>query len=100
MDKKVDERLGYLAPNTRLARRCPPCFYKLQDDPNLEFSALVSMDGNNSLKRIGATVRQRDDLFDSWTIDSDRWITAEEVDRFKNEVAQVFTHITTTWQNS
>ena len=100
MDKKVDERLGYLAPNTRLARRCPPCFYKLQDDPNLEFSALVSMDGNNSLKRIGATVRQRDDLFDSRTIDSDRWITAEEVDRFKNEVAQVFTHITTTWQNS
>ncbi len=47
------------------------------------------MDGNNSLKQIGATVREREDLFDSRTIDSDRWITAEEVDHFKNEVAEV-----------
>ena len=58
------------------------------------------MDGNNSLKRIGATVRQHDDLFDSQTIDSDWWIMAEEVDRFKNEVAQVFTHITIMSWNS
>ncbi|KAF8344863.1 hypothetical protein F5887DRAFT_1061987 [Amanita rubescens] len=88
VDKKLDEKVGYLTPTTRLARRCPLCFYKLQDEPNLDFSVLVTMDGNNSLKRIGPTVRKREELFDSRTIDSDRWLTAEEVDHFKNEVAQ------------
>lgn len=95
MDTKLDEKLEYLTPTTRLARRCPLCFYKLQDEPDLGFSALVSIDGNNSLKRIGAKVRHREDLFDSRAINSDRWIMAEEVDRFKNEVAQVFAHTTT-----
>jgi len=95
VDKKLDEKVGYLTPTTRLARRCPLCFYKLQDEPNLDFSVLVTMDGNNSLKRIGPTVRKREELFDSRTIDSDRWLTAEEVDHFKNEVAQVRTHAIT-----
>ncbi|KAF8345218.1 hypothetical protein F5887DRAFT_885107 [Amanita rubescens] len=88
VDRKLNEKLEYLTPAIRLARRCPLCFYKVQDEPNLDFSVLVSMDGNNSLKRIGATVREREDLFDSRTIDSDRWITAKEVDQFKNEVAE------------
>jgi len=72
VDKKLDEKLEYLTPTTHLARRCRPlCFYKLQDEPDLEFLALVSIDGNNSLKHIGATVRHCEDLFDSRAIDSD-----------------------------
>lgn len=47
------------------------------------------MDGNNSLKRVGATLRARQELFDSRSIDSDRWISAEEVNRFKDEVTEV-----------
>ena len=47
------------------------------------------MDGNNSLKRVGATLRARQELFDSRSIDSDRWISAEEVNRFKDEVTKV-----------
>jgi hypothetical protein len=61
----------------------------VQGEQDLDFSVMVSMDGNNSLKRIGASVRPHDELFDSRTIDSDHWLTAEEVDRFKDEVAEV-----------
>ena len=50
---------------------------------------MVSMDGNSSLKWINASVQPHDELFDSRTIDSDHWIPAKEVDRFKDEVAEV-----------
>lgn len=50
---------------------------------------MISMDGNSSLKQINASVWPHDELFDSRTIDSDHWLTAEEVDRFKDEVAEV-----------
>ena len=50
---------------------------------------MVSMDGNNSLKRIGSSIRTHDDLFDSHSIHSNCWITPEEVNCFKDEVAQV-----------
>ncbi|KAG2121960.1 hypothetical protein DEU56DRAFT_873688 [Suillus clintonianus] len=38
-------------PNWRLLNSRPTCFYKLDDEPKLEFKWLVSVDGNNSLKR-------------------------------------------------
>ena len=52
----------------------------------MEFSSFVSIDGNNSLKRLGTSIRSVDDRLDSWTILSDRWLTSEEVDHFKDEV--------------
>ncbi|KAG2364353.1 hypothetical protein BDR07DRAFT_1279903, partial [Suillus spraguei] len=36
--------------NWHLLNSCPACFYKLHDEPKLEFDWLVSIDGNNSLK--------------------------------------------------
>ena len=89
VDKKLNNRLGYDTPNARLIQQCPPCFFKLEGEQDLDFSVMVSMDGNNSLKRIGASIRGNQELSDSRTIDSDRWITADEVDRFKDEVAEV-----------
>lgn len=89
VDKKIRTKLGYDTPHTRLIQQCPPCFFKLQGEPDLEFSVLVTMDGNNSLKRVGATPREHEELFDSRTIDSNHWIGAEEVNHFKDEVAQV-----------
>ena len=53
------------------------------------FSVMISMDGNSSLKQINASVWPHDELFDSRTIDSDHWLMAEEVDHFKDEVAEV-----------
>ena len=52
----------------------------------MEFSSFVSIDGNNSLKRLGTSVRNTNDRLDSRTIVSDRWLTPEEVNRFKDEV--------------
>jgi hypothetical protein len=52
----------------------------------MEFSSFVSIDGNNSLKRLGASVRGVNDRIDSRTVLSDRWLMPEEVDRFKDEV--------------
>jgi hypothetical protein len=89
VDKRLKVKLGYDNPRSRLIQQCPACFFKKQGEPDLDFSVMVTMDGNNSLKRIGATVRPHDHLFDSRSIDSDRWISAEEVDIFKNEVSEV-----------
>jgi hypothetical protein len=75
-----------MTPSDRLRRACPPCFYKLQDEPELEFSSLVSIDGNNSLKRLGTSIRGVEDRVDTRAIKSDRWVPTEEVDRFKDEV--------------
>jgi hypothetical protein len=77
---KCDTHISYLR------RSCPCCFYKLEGEPELEFSSFVSIDGNNSLKRLGTTIRNTNDRLDSRTIVSDRWLTPAEVNRFKNEV--------------
>lgn len=65
---------------------CPPCFYKLENEPQLEFSCLVSFDGNNSLKRLGEKIRNQQPRPDFRLILSDRWLTPAEVDIFKDEV--------------
>lgn len=65
---------------------CPPCFYKLQGEPPLEHSFHCEMDGNNSAKRSDALIRQKEELPDSRRLSSDRWLSREEVDRFKDEV--------------
>jgi hypothetical protein len=84
--RKIDQALGHDTPNWRLRNCCPPCFYKLEDEPKLEFSCFISIDGNNSLKRLGETVRNQTARLDSHTLESDRWLSAEEVDVFKDEV--------------
>jgi hypothetical protein len=81
--------LGLDTAQLRLKQSCPCCFNKLEDEPELEFSCFVSVDGNNSLKRLGSSVRNVRDRLDSRTITSDRWISVEEVDRFKDEVPRV-----------
>jgi len=86
VDQQINENLGYTTPVERLRHSCPPCFYQLHDEPELEFSCLVSIDGNNSLKRLGTSVRGVNDRLDTRSITSDRWVSMEEVDRFKDEV--------------
>ena len=86
VDKQINESLGYTTPAERLCRSCPPCFYSLHDEPELEFSCLVSIDGNNSLKRLGTSVHGVNERLDTRSITSDRWVSAEAVDCFKDEV--------------
>ena len=74
-----------MTPVERRHRSCLPCFYQLHDEPELDFACLVSIDGNNSLKRLGMSVRGVNDRLDTRSITSDRWIHAEDVDCFKGD---------------
>jgi hypothetical protein len=89
VDQQINTALKYDTHISYLRQSCPCCFYKLEGEPDLDFSSFVSIDGNNSLKRLGTTVRNTNERLDSRTIVSDRWLTPEEVNRFKDEVSQV-----------
>ncbi|KIJ89764.1 hypothetical protein K443DRAFT_15807 [Laccaria amethystina LaAM-08-1] len=52
VDSRVQVALGQEGANWRLQHACLACTHKLQDEPELEFSLLFCMDGNNSVKRI------------------------------------------------
>ncbi|KAG2357316.1 hypothetical protein BDR07DRAFT_1298047, partial [Suillus spraguei] len=43
-------------PNWCLLNSCPACFYKLQDEPPLDFDWLICIDGNNSLKKWDSSI--------------------------------------------
>jgi hypothetical protein len=86
VDQQLKAALGQDTPDWRLHNICPPCFYKLKDEPTLRFSFLSTMDGNNSLKRLGEDLRKVKERTDSRVIKSDRWLSPEYVDRFKDEV--------------
>ncbi|KAF8202827.1 hypothetical protein K438DRAFT_2102387, partial [Mycena galopus ATCC 62051] len=51
-EKMVLKSLGRNSFAWRLKHACPPCMYKLEGEEELIFKLLVTMDGNNSLKRI------------------------------------------------
>ena len=89
VDWKVKHVLHQDTPDWHLHNVCPPCFYKLENEPSLKFSLLVSMDGNNSLWRMGDAMRGTNIHLDTRTLVSDRWIEPEDVERFKDEVKTV-----------
>ncbi|KAF8871444.1 hypothetical protein BD779DRAFT_1478233 [Infundibulicybe gibba] len=66
---------------------CPPCLYKVQDEPPLRFSLLAAMDGNNSLKLVDSTFRPGTQRRNNRTQRHSFWITPKEVDMFKDAVA-------------
>jgi len=71
---------------------CPPCLYKIKDEPALKFSFLAAMDGNNSLKLVDSTFRSGSMRHDDRISDAPRWIKPEDVDIFKDEVNKVSAH--------
>ncbi|KAJ7603381.1 hypothetical protein DFH06DRAFT_1151911 [Mycena polygramma] len=66
---------------------CPPCLYKTMHEPPLKFSIQCAMDGNNSLKHVAEIFRAGKTRTDDRTSTSPRWISPEEVDELKDEVA-------------
>jgi hypothetical protein len=52
VDQRVQIALKRNTPDWRLRHACPPCTYKLEDEPKLKFRMLYTVDGNDSLKRI------------------------------------------------
>ncbi|KAF9470952.1 hypothetical protein BDN70DRAFT_909448 [Pholiota conissans] len=73
-------------PRWKQQNVCPPCLYRIEDEPTMKFSMLVSMDGNNSLKLVDSTFKAGTVRDDDRKLDSFRWISAEDVDIFKDEV--------------
>lgn len=67
---------------------CPPCLYRLKGEIPLKYSFLAAMDGNNSLKLVDSTFRSGKTRHDNRTTDSFRWLSPEQVDRFKDEVSK------------
>lgn len=67
---------------------CPPCLYQLENEAPLKFRFLATMDGNNSLKLIDSTYRAGSVRTDTRTCAPGRWISADDVDLFKDEVSR------------
>ncbi|KAG8700478.1 hypothetical protein FRC08_004676 [Ceratobasidium sp. 394] len=80
--KRVDKAMGRDSPDWRLKNCCPPCMYILEGEPELNPKLLATCDGNDSLKRCA-----RAGSADQREYESDYYISPEEVDRFKDEVA-------------
>ena len=51
VNQKIQVALNRNTQEWRLQNECPACFHRLEDEPKLSFDWLVSIDGNNSLKR-------------------------------------------------
>ncbi len=93
------------SPNWRLRNACPACTYKLEDEPDLVFNMLVTMDGNDSLKRIirkdlpehseegnpigGGASRE---VFDSREVHGDYYIDRAKVNRWARDPVMGMLH--------
>ncbi|TBU29313.1 hypothetical protein BD311DRAFT_661455, partial [Dichomitus squalens] len=87
VDSRVRTVLKQDSNNYQMLNACAPCLYKLEDEPELKYSLLVSMDGNQSLKLVDGKFRSGTPCIDSRRIPADLLIPAEVVDIYKDEVA-------------
>ncbi|KAJ3924130.1 MAG: hypothetical protein NXY57DRAFT_970657 [Lentinula lateritia] len=58
---RTREFLGRQGRDWRMLNTCPPCQYRLQEDDKLDVRMIVTMDGNDSLRR----VEQKEDTLQS-----------------------------------
>ncbi|KAJ7170275.1 hypothetical protein C8R43DRAFT_1120708 [Mycena crocata] len=66
---------------------CPPCLYKVKEEPPLKFSFLACMDGNNSLKLVDSTFRSGQCSPGQPGVYIVPLADSRQVDLFKDEVA-------------
>ncbi|KAJ7080471.1 hypothetical protein C8R44DRAFT_653651 [Mycena epipterygia] len=66
---------------------CPPCLYKMVGEPTLNYSFLAAMDGNSSLQLVDSTFQSGVPRVDDRKSMSARWISSQDVDKFKDEVS-------------
>ncbi|KAK1227511.1 hypothetical protein PQX77_009487 [Marasmius sp. AFHP31] len=87
VQRRVDEALGRESHTHFIRNVCPPCTYQLNNEVPLNPSILMAMDGNNSLKLVDADKRYGQQRLDTRRINHPRWLTAEFVDEYQDEVA-------------
>ena len=86
VEQRIRTALKSDSQEWRLQNECPACFYRLDLEPPLTLDWLVSIDGNNSLKRWDTSVYGTIPRNDSQGPRSMYWLSEEDVDRFKDEV--------------
>ncbi|KAG8217191.1 hypothetical protein J3R82DRAFT_5273 [Butyriboletus roseoflavus] len=86
VDQELKKALQQDKPNWRLLNECPACFYKLQDEPVLDFEWLVAIDGNNSLKHWDSSTYGVMPHEDTRTACLDLWIPTSDVDKYANDL--------------
>jgi hypothetical protein len=104
VDDRVKKALGRDAPDWRLKNGCPACTYKLEGEMKLIFEMLVTMDGNDSLKRVltkekgavdenGTAKRGGTERADPRTADAGGtyFLSREKVNQFTKELLAQFT---------
>jgi hypothetical protein len=87
VNARVQASLGQNTHNWRALNICPPCMYKLEDEPPLKFSILLAQDGNSSLKHVDHIFKAGQPRLDTRTWRSDMWLSPGEVDVFRDDVA-------------
>lgn len=86
VNSRVQKALKRDTPNHNRLHVCPPCMYQIDNEPSLKYSLLVATDGNQSLKLVDSAFRAGDLRPNDQTLETDMWLTPEEVDVFKDEV--------------
>lgn len=98
--ERIHAAIGRDSLNWRRRHACPACTHRLQGEPKLKFDMLVTMDGNDSLKRIlrrGAApvsgedgdepvVGQSVERSDNREVGGDYYLPQETVDCWSKEV--------------
>lgn len=88
IDTRVNVEIKRDAPEYRLRHACPPCMYQLKHEADLVLAFLCSIDGNNSLKLVDASVRHGSVRQDDRTYRiKDMFLPPDAVDKFKDEVS-------------
>ena len=105
VQRRVDVALQCDSPNWRLRNTCPACSYKLKGEDQLIFKMLITMDGNDSLKRIIRRAPVEDpaewkagpecpqvgdsrEWLDSRRVGRDYFISRERVDRWAKDALE------------
>lgn len=83
VDSMVKTALKQDSPDYRLLHSCPPCQYKLADEPPLVYSHLMSLDGNSSLKRFASCAATN-----APTFTSDYYLSNDAVNVYADEVVK------------
>jgi hypothetical protein len=100
--RRVDTALERDSSDWRLRNACPACCYKLKGEPAQIFEMLVTMDGNDSLKRIlrrkpapesgeegdVPLVGESRELADSREVEGGYYLSREKVDRWAKDVVE------------
>ena len=81
----LKKALGCNTDDWRMLNSCPACFYKLEGEPVLDIDWLVSINGNNSLKRWDMSTYGVSLRVDTCHTCSDYWLDSKYVDCFKYE---------------